>query len=62
LKESLNIITEAEECVLMQNHIDSWETIDKKLLQSSHVFNDPIACYMESFIISKLQLLVEDEP
>jgi hypothetical protein len=61
LKENLKIITEAEECVLMQNHIDSWETIDKKLQQSSHVFNDPVACYMEGFISSKLQPLVEDE-
>jgi hypothetical protein len=31
LKENLKIIIEAEECVLMQNHIDSWEKIDKKL-------------------------------
>ena len=46
----------------MQNHNDSWETIDKKLQQYSHVFNDPIACYMEGFISSKLQSLVEDEP
>jgi hypothetical protein len=30
LKENLKIITEAEECVLMKNHIDSCETIDKK--------------------------------
>jgi len=61
LKENLKIITETEECVLMQNHIDSWETIDKKLQQSSHVFNDPVACYMEGFISSKLHPLVEDE-
>jgi hypothetical protein len=61
LKENLKIITEAEECVLMQNHTDSWETIDKKLQQSSHVFNDLVACYMEGFISSKLQPLVEDE-
>jgi hypothetical protein len=45
----------------MQNHTDSLEQIDKKLQQSSHVFDDPIACYMEGFISSKLYLLVEDE-
>jgi hypothetical protein len=61
LKENFKIITEAEECVLMQNHIDSLEKIDKKLQQSSHVFDDPVACYMEGFISSKLQPLVEDE-
>jgi hypothetical protein len=61
LKEKLNIITKAEECVMMQNHTDSWETIDKKLQQSSHVFNDPVSCYMEGFISSKLHPLVEDE-
>jgi hypothetical protein len=61
LKEKLKIIIEAEECVIMQNHNDSWETIDKKLQQYSHVFNDPVACYMEFFISSKLQPLVEDE-
>jgi hypothetical protein len=61
LKENLRIITEAKECVLMQNHTDSWETNDKKLQQSSHVFNEPVACYMEGFISSKLQPLFEDE-
>jgi hypothetical protein len=61
LKENSKIIIEVKECVLMQNHTDSWETIDKKLQQSSHVFNDHVACYMEGFISSKLQPLVEDE-
>jgi hypothetical protein len=59
LKENFKIIIEADECVLMQNHIDSLEQIDKKLQQSSHVFDDPVACYMEGFINSKLQPLVE---
>ena len=45
----------------MQNHTDSWETIDKKLQQSYHVFNDPVACYMEGFISSKFHPLVENE-
>ena len=45
----------------MPNHTDSLEQIDKKLQQYSHVFDDPIACYMEGFISSKLQPLVEDE-
>jgi hypothetical protein len=61
LKENLKIITKEEECVLMQNLTDSWETIDKKLQQSSRVFNDPIPFYMKGFIGSKLQPLVEDE-
>ena len=45
----------------MSNHTNSLEQTHKKLQQSSHVFNDPIACYMEGFISSKLQPLVEDE-
>jgi hypothetical protein len=61
LKENFNVITEAEECVLMKNHTDSLEQIDKKLQQSSHVFDDPAACYMEGFINSKLHPLVDDE-
>jgi hypothetical protein len=45
----------------MLNHIDSLEQIDKKLQQSSHVFDDHVTCYIEGFISSKLQPLVEDE-
>jgi hypothetical protein len=40
--------------VLMQNHTDSWEKTDKKLQQSSHVFNDPATCYVEGLVSSKL--------
>jgi hypothetical protein len=61
LKENFKIITEAKECVLMPNHTDSLEQIDKKLQQSSHVFDDPVTCYTKGFISSKLQPLVEDE-
>jgi hypothetical protein len=61
LKENFNIITEVKECVLMKNHTDSWEKIDKKLQQSSHVFNGPVTCYIEGLVISKLQPLVKDE-
>ena len=61
LKENFKIITEADECVLMQNQTDSWETIDNKLQQSSHVFDDPVTCYVEGLVSSKLQPLVEDE-
>jgi hypothetical protein len=45
----------------MQNHTDSLEQIDKNLKQSSHVFDDPIAFYMEGFINSKLQPLLEND-
>jgi hypothetical protein len=31
----------------MQNHTDSREKIDKKLQQPSHVFDDPVTCYVE---------------
>jgi hypothetical protein len=61
LKENLKIITEAEECVLMQNHTDSWKTIDNKLYQSSHVFDDPVTWNVEGLVSSKFQPLVEDE-
>jgi hypothetical protein len=53
LKENLKIIIDAEECVFMQNHTDSWETIDKNLQQSSHVFNDPVTCYVGGLVSSK---------
>jgi hypothetical protein len=46
LKENSNIITEAKECVLMPNHTHSLEQIDKKLQQHSHVFDDPVTCYV----------------
>ena len=42
LKEISKIITEAKECVLMSNHTDSLEKIDKKLQQYSHVFDDSV--------------------
>jgi hypothetical protein len=42
----------------MQSHIDSLEQIDNKLQQSSHVFDDPVACYMESFNSQNLQLMI----
>ena len=45
----------------MPNHIDSLKQIDQKLQQSSHVFDYPVTCYIEGFINSKLQPLVEDE-
>jgi hypothetical protein len=61
LKENFNIITEAKECVLMQNHTDSLEQIDNKLQQYSYVFDDLITCYVEGLVSSKLQPLVEDE-
>jgi hypothetical protein len=61
LKENVNIIIEAEECVMMKNHTDPLEQIDKKLQQYSQVFDDLVACYMEGFISSKLHPLVKDE-
>jgi hypothetical protein len=61
LKEKSKIIIEAKECVLMPNHTDSLEQIDKILQQSSHVFDDHVTCYVEGIVISKLQPLVKDE-
>jgi predicted transcriptional regulator len=43
---------------MMQSHTDSLEQIDNKLQQSSRVFDDPIACYMESFNNQNLQLMI----
>jgi hypothetical protein len=60
LKENSKIIIEAKECVLMPNHTNSLEKIDKKLQQSSHVFDDPVTCYVEGLVSTKLQPLVED--
>jgi hypothetical protein len=39
----------------MQDHITSLEQIDNKLQQPSHVFHDPVACYMECFNNQNLQ-------
>jgi hypothetical protein len=61
LKENSKIITKAKECVLMPNHIDSLEQINKKLQQYSDVFDDPVTCYVEGLVSSKLQPLVKDE-
>jgi hypothetical protein len=61
LKENSKIIIEANECVLMPNHIDSLAQIDKILQQSSYVFDDPVTCYVENLVSSKLQPLVEDK-
>jgi hypothetical protein len=61
LKENYKIITEAKECVLMQNHTDSLEQFDKKLQEYSHVFDDPVTFSVEGLINSKLHLLVEHE-
>ena len=61
MKENSKIITEANECVLIPNHIDSLEEIGKKLQQYSHVFDDPVTCYVEGLVSTNLQALVEDE-
>jgi hypothetical protein len=54
LKENPKIIIEENECVLMPNHIDSLKKIDKKLQQSSHVFDDPGTCYIEGIVNTNL--------
>jgi hypothetical protein len=61
LKENSNIITKEKECVMMPNHTNSLEQTDKKLQQSSHVFDDPVTFYVGGIVCSKLQPLVEDE-
>jgi hypothetical protein len=45
----------------MPNYIVSLEQIDKKLQQSSHVFDEPVNCCVEGLISSNLQPLGEDE-
>jgi hypothetical protein len=52
LKENSKIIIEANEFVLMQNHNKPMEQIDKISQHSSHVFDDPITCYIEDSISS----------
>ena len=47
--------------MLIPNHTDSLEEIGKKLQQYSHVFDDPVTCYVEGLVSSKLQPLVKDE-
>jgi hypothetical protein len=54
LKENSKIIIEAKECVLMPNHTDSLKKVDKKLQQSSHVFDDPVSCYVEGIVNTNL--------
>ena len=46
----------------MPNHIDSLEKIDKKLQQSSDMFDDPVSCYVEGIVNTKLQPLVKEKP
>jgi hypothetical protein len=62
LKENSKIIIKATKCVLMPNHTDSLEQLDKKLQQSSHVSDDLVTYYVEGLVSSKLQPLVEEEP
>ena len=61
LKENYKIIIEAKECVLIPNHTDSLEQIDKKLQQYSHVFDDLVTCYVEGLVSSKQHPSVEYE-
>jgi hypothetical protein len=58
LKENFKVIIEEEECDLMKSHIDSLEQIDNKFHKYSHVFDDPVACYMESFNSQNFQLMI----
>jgi hypothetical protein len=45
----------------MPNHTNSLEQIEKKLQQYCHVFDDPVNCYVEGIVSSKLQPLVKYE-
>jgi hypothetical protein len=49
LKENFKITTKGKGCEIMQDHITSLEQTENKLQQPSHVFHDPITCYMECF-------------
>jgi hypothetical protein len=55
LKKNLKSSLNKKGCELMQGHIVSLEQIDNKLQQPSHVFHDPVACYMEGFNSQNLQ-------
>jgi hypothetical protein len=62
LKENFKVINEGKGFELMQNHIGFLEHNDNIINQQpSHVFHDPVACYMEGFISSGLQPLVNYE-
>jgi hypothetical protein len=54
LKENPEIIIEEKECVLMPNHTDSLEQIDKILQQYPHMSDDPVTCCVEDIASSKL--------
>jgi hypothetical protein len=47
----------------MQSHIDSLEQIDNSIIQqqTSHVFYDPVACYMDDFNSQTFQPLISCE-
>jgi hypothetical protein len=47
--------------VLIPNHTNSLEQIDKILQQSPHMSDDPVTCYVEDLVSSKLQPWVEDK-
>jgi hypothetical protein len=61
LKENSEIIIEANEFVLMRNHTRPTKQIDEILWHSSHALDDPITCFVEDLVNSKVQSLVEDK-
>jgi hypothetical protein len=54
LKENYEIILEANEFVLMKNHTKPTKQIDEILQHSSHALDDPIACFVEDLVNSKV--------
>jgi hypothetical protein len=61
LKEDSQIIVEANKFVLMQIHTKPMKQIDKILQHSSQALDDPITCFVENLVNSKVQSLVEDK-
>jgi hypothetical protein len=61
LKENSEIIIEANKFVLMRNHTRPMKQIDEILQHSSHALDDPITCFVEDLVNSKVQSLVEDK-
>lgn len=62
IKKFFKTISETKDGEPMKDHIVSSEPIHNKLRQSSHVFNDPIASYLDGFCNQSSPPLARGEP
>jgi hypothetical protein len=61
LKENSKIIIEANKFVMMQNHTKPTKQIDDILQHSSYALDEPITCFVEYLVNSKMHSFDEDK-